>query len=843
MDSMINLTPRSQQILVLAKQEAGRFGQKFIGPEHVLLAMLKLQQCIAASVLRSMNVDGELMQSKLEKYLEGAKDSDSKAGSTVAIELAPQVQKILLLSAKEAQILQHPYVGTEHLLLGILKEEDSVAARILAEGGVTIANCRQAILAALDPNFSGYDDDDDDDDEIEIKSKKNTKPGVDINVKTPALRAFGRDLTAIAREGKLDPIIGRDREIERMIQILCRRTKNNPALVGEAGVGKTAIVEGLAQAIAAGTVPPVLINKRVISLDMALMLAGTKYRGQFEERLKAVMDDIARAKNIILFLDELHVIVGTGSSEGSMDASNILKPALSRGEVQCIGATTFDEYRKHIEKDGALERRFQPVKVEPPTIEESIQILEGIKKNYEKHHNVTYTREAIEDAVRLSARYIQDRFLPDKAIDLLDEAGARTRLNGISRPPKLDELNRQIADVEKEKEAAIGKQRFEDAAKLRDREKILVGERETVLREWQSGAHEQNTVVDSNAILEVVSSWTGVPLIRLEKQESEKLLHLGETLQKYVIGQADAVDSVARAIRRSRADLKDPNRPIGAFMFLGPTGVGKTHLAKMLAEQIFGNRDAIVQVDMSEYMEKHTVSRIVGSPPGYVGYDEGGQLTETIRRKPYAVVLFDEIEKAHPDIVQILLQVLEDGSLTDGLGRKVDFKNTILIMTSNVGAELMQKDMFLGFGSGDGNQSFDRIKDQIMDEAKKAFKPEFINRLTEMIVFRQLDHDALKKIVDIELDKVAKRTAERKIAVQFTDKAKEFLIQKGYDKKFGARPLKRAIEKYVEDPLADAILKNELRENSVASITAGDNPDSLAFEIRVQAEETKHSAK
>ncbi|MDR2435721.1 MAG: ATP-dependent Clp protease ATP-binding subunit [Puniceicoccales bacterium] len=837
---MVNLTPRAQQVLILAKQEAERFGHQFVGTEHILSALLKVQQCIAVSVLCSMNIDIKQVQAKLEKQLANIKASDSKEGKTPsAVELTPRVQKVLLLAAKEANVLQHPYVGTEHILLGLLREEDSVAAQILIDCGVNIANCRQALLAALDPNFV---DDDDDDDVQNVGIAKNVKQARAENAKTPALRAFGRDLTAVARDGGLDPIIGRDKEIERVIQILCRRTKNNPALVGEAGVGKTAIVEGLAQAIATGTVPPPLVDKRVISLDIALMLAGTKYRGQFEERLKAVMDDIVRAGNIILFLDELHTIVGTGSSEGSMDASNILKPALSRGEVQCVGATTLDEYRKHIERDSALERRFQPVKVEPPTIDETIQILNGIKKNYEKHHNVTYADDAIEAAVKLSARYIQDRFLPDKAIDLLDEAGARTRLNGMSRLPKLDELNQKITDAGHGKEQAIAEQRFEEAAKFRDEERNLVSERETLLKKWQaSSSNGKTAVVGTGSVLEVISSWTGIPLMRLEKQESEKLLHLGETLRKSVIGQDEAVDCVSRAIRRSRADLKDPNRPIGSFMFLGPTGVGKTHLAKMLAEQIFGNGDAVVQIDMSEYMEKHTVSRIIGSPPGYIGHDEGGQLTEIVRRKPYAVVLFDEIEKAHPDVVQILLQVLEDGCLTDSFGRKVDFKNTILIMTSNVGAEIMQRDMSLGFGGGDDwKYNFSKVREQIIDEAKKAFKPEFINRLTEMVVFKQLDLDALKKIVNIELRGIAKRVSSRGIVLKFSSRAKDFLIKKGYDKKFGARPLKRALEKYVEDPLADSVLKNELPRDSIVSITANDEvEDALVFKTHSQAAKSK----
>ncbi len=837
MDSMLNLTPRAQQVLIIAKQVAEQFGQTFICTEHILLGLLKLPQCIAVTILKSLNVDTTELRKKLEEQIRSNKSKNSpKQASDQAIELTPRVQQVLLLSAKEANILQHPYIGTEHLLLGLIREEECFASKALSDYGVNLANCRQAILSALDPNFIDDDENDEAGDDNLISELKANGGKQASEVKTPALRAFGRDLTAIASDGNLDPIIGRDKEIQRVIQILCRRTKNNPALVGEAGVGKTAIIEGLAQAIASGNVPLPLLNKRVISLDMALILAGTKYRGQFEERLKAILDDIGRAKNIILFLDELHTIVGTGSSEGSMDASNILKPALSRGEIQCIGATTLDEYRKYIERDSALERRFQPVKVEPPSIPESIAILEGIKENYEKHHNVTYTQDAIESAVKLSARYIQDRFLPDKAIDLLDEAGAHTRLSRMVRPPKISKINTQLEALVRDKEQAIADQRFEEAANLRDQEKKLEIERDELTQKWRNELPNKPTVVDSEAIMEVISSWTGIPLSKLEKKESEKLLSLNEALRKNVIGQDDAVDSLARAIRRARVDLKDPNKPTGSFMFLGPTGVGKTHLAKMLAEQLFGNKDALVKIDMSEYMEKHTVSRIIGSPPGYIGHDEGGQLTELVRRKPYSVVLFDEIEKAHPDVIQILLQVLEDGCLTDSFGRKVDFKNTILIMTSNIGAEIMQRDVTLGFHSSpEGN--FSKIKEQIIDEARHTFKPEFINRLTDILVFKQLDHDALKKIVDIELKKVSLRANERDLTLKFSNKAKEFLIKKGYDKKFGARPLNRAIEKYVEDPLADDILRGEINGQTI-SVTADDkNEDSLIFKFQSKAEQ------
>jgi ATP-dependent Clp protease ATP-binding subunit ClpC len=723
-----------------------------------------------------------------------------------------------------------------------------MAAKLLVGAGVKLEACRRAILSALDPNFVGASSSSDDsEDELHIPAEGDfdrNDPSLS-NVKTPALRAFGRDLTAMAKDNKLDPVIGREKEITRVLQILCRRSKNNPVLVGEAGVGKTAIVEGLAQAIASEKVPEPLINKRIVVLDMALMLAGTKYRGQFEERIKAVMDDIKRAKNVILFLDELHTIVGAGSSEGAMDASNILKPALSRGELQCIGATTLDEYRKHIEKDSALERRFQPVQIDPPSIDDAILVLHGVKKCYEEHHSVKYTDEAIESAVRLSARYIQDRFLPDKAIDVIDEAGAKTRLGALGPSAKLEKLLKKIDDLRREKELAIGEQDFEKAAQLRDSEKKLLDEKEKIVQREKDAAKKRVVTVDVDAILAVISSWSGVPITRLEKQESERLLGLGDTLKKAVIGQDEAVESVVRAIRRSRTDLNDPNKPIGSFLFLGPTGVGKTYLAKMLAEQIFGSKDAIIQIDMSEYMEKHSISRMVGSPPGYVGHEEGGQLTEKIRRRPYSVVLFDEIEKAHQDVSQILLQVLEDGHMTDGQGRKVDFKNTILIMTSNVGAEILQRDVSLGFGAGqDAAQDFERIKDTIIDEAKKTFKPEFINRLTDVMVFKQLDHDALRMIVNIELERVNKRAAEKGIHLNISDSAKEFLVQKGYDKKFGARPLNRAIEKNIEDPLADKFLHGDIAENATVHISHEGDATVLSLSVvGNRKKEVKNTAK
>ncbi|MDR1401799.1 MAG: ATP-dependent Clp protease ATP-binding subunit [Puniceicoccales bacterium] len=829
---MLNLTPRAQQVLAIARQEAERLGQAVIGTEHVLLALMQLPQCIAVSILRSMNVDLGAIRSKIEQHV-GKKTLSNSADH--GIELSPLVQKVLVAAAKEAHMLQHPYIGTEHILLGILREDEGAAARLLLESGAKLEACRQAILSALDPNFVGGSSSfSGDDDDFHIMLDETVKHSDSLSsTKTPALKAFGHDLTEMARENKLDPVIGREKEITRVLQILCRRSKNNPVLLGEAGVGKTAIVEGLAQSISSGRAPEPLLNKRIISLDMALMLAGTKYRGQFEERIKAVMDDIKRAKNIILFLDELHTIIGAGSSEGAMDASNILKPALSRGEVQCIGATTFDEYRKHIEKDSALERRFQPVHVDPPSVQDTISILHGVKKCYEDHHCVRYTDEAIEEAVKLSARYIPDRFLPDKAIDVIDEAGARTRLGASAPLPKIEKLSQKISQVKSEKNAAVEAQNFEKAAKLRDAEKKLAEEKEKLSSQAKKDPQRKVIPIGSDTVLEVISTWSGIPVARLARKESERLLNLSASLEKTVIGQSEAVEAVSRAIRRSRLNLNDPNKPIGTFLFLGPTGVGKTYLAKMLAEQIFGNRDAVVQVDMSEYMEKHSVSRIVGSPPGYIGHDDGGQLTEKIRRKPYSIVLFDEVEKAHPDVLQILLQVLEDGHMTDSQGRKVDFKNTILIMTSNVGAEILQKDMTLGFGVGqNAAQDFERAKASITEEAKKAFRAEFINRLTDVIVFKQLDHDSLRKIVSIELDRVSKRASDKEISLKFTEEAMEFLVQKGYDKKFGARPLNRAIEKNVEDILADKLLNGSILEGTEVTVSHGDKAECLSFSVK-----------
>jgi ATP-dependent Clp protease ATP-binding subunit ClpC len=820
MEPMNNFTPRAQQVLALSRKEADRFHHNYVGTEHLLLGLINLGQGVAVNVLRKMGLDLETVRGAVEKQV-GTGPQSKPTGN---IPYTPRVKKVLALSSKEAKALNHSYVGTEHLLLGLLREGEGVAARVLKSLDVDIERCRNEILSELDPNFAGEASDD------PIGSSGSMGGGLSSaggpsedkrDQKTPALKAFGRDLTELAREGELDPVIGRKEEIRRVIQVLCRRSKNNPVLIGEAGVGKTAIVEGLAQEIANGLVPEILADKRLITLDLALMVAGTKYRGQFEERIKAVMDEIRRAKNIIIFIDELHTIVGAGAAEGAMDASNIFKPALSRGELQCIGATTLAEYRKYIEKDSALDRRFQSVMVEAPSPEDSIQILKGIAPKYEEHHKVTFTEAAIHAAVKLSDRYITARYLPDKAIDILDESGARARINSLNRPPEIEEMAKEIDSVCSQKEEAISSQKFEDAAHFRDKEKQLRSKREKLIEDWKQSRAEQRIVVDEEDMLHVVSTWTGIPLTKMEQKESEKLLTLESELQKIVIGQDEATEVIAKALRRSRADLKDPRRPIGSFMFMGPTGVGKTHLAKMLTEQIFGDSDAMVQIDMSEYMEKFAVSRLIGSPPGYVGYEEGGQLTEAVRRKPYCVVLFDEIEKAHPDVVQLLLQVLEEGRLTDSLGRTVDFRNTIIIMTTNVGAHLLQKGQALGFGDADFDASFEATKDRIMDESKKVFKPEFLNRINSIVVFHHLRHEHMLKIVDLEIAKLTKRLKDHEIELVFTDAAKDLLIDKGYDEKFGARPLRRAVENYLEDPLAEAILRGDIEKGKPVYVDKG----------------------
>ena len=820
---MSNFTPGAQQVLALARKEADRFHHNYIGTEHLLLGLINLGQGVAVNVLQKMGLDLDTVRQAVDEQV-GLGPEAKPSGN---IPYTPRVKKVLALAGKEAKSLNHSYVGTEHILLGLLREGEGVAARVLKSLDVDVDRCRNEILSELDPNFASSEEKESsvvggDGDEPEEKSK---------DVKTPALKAFGRDLTELAKKGELDPVVGRASEIRRVTQVLCRRTKNNPVLIGEAGVGKTAIVEGLAQQIAGGLVPENLIDKKVVTLDLALMVAGTKYRGQFEERIKAVMDELKKSKNIIIFIDELHTIVGAGAAEGAMDASNIFKPALSRGELQCIGATTLAEHRKYIEKDSALDRRFQSVKVEAPSIEDTIQILKGIQSKYEDHHNVNYTDKALEAAAKLTDRYVTGKFLPDKAIDAIDEAGARSRMESMKRPQEIEDLSDEIKEVCALKENAISDQNFEEAAQARDKEKKLRAKRERVLESWKKNREQNRAEVNEDDMLQVVADWTGIPLNRMESKESKKLLQLENELREQVVGQDFATQVVAKALRRSRADLKDPRRPIGSFMFLGPTGVGKTHLAKVLSERIFGDQESLIQIDMSEYMEKHAVSRMIGSPPGYVGHDEGGQLTEAIRRKPYSVILFDEIEKAHPDVAQILLQILEDGRLTDSLGRKVDFRNTILIMTSNVGAEILQRNTSLGFSVGDSEQDFEKIKDKITDEAKKIFKPEFLNRLTEIVIFRQLLKEHMGSIVELELEKVSARLKERKLVLDVSEEAKEFLIEHGYDNKLGARPLRRAVEKYLEDNLAEALLSGDLRKNVPIKVLVHDDEEvGLRFE-------------
>jgi ATP-dependent Clp protease ATP-binding subunit ClpC len=809
---MNNFTPRAQQVLALARKEADRFNHNYVGTEHLLLGLIKLGQGVAVNVLQKMGLDLETVRMEVEKHV-GSHPETKMVGN---IPYTPRVKKVLALAGKEAKALNHSYVGTEHILLGLLREGEGVAARVLKSLEVDIERTRNEILKELDPNFTPPES------EAEPPQEGNKK-----DVKTPALRAFGRDLTELAKKAELDPVIGRKNEIERVIQILCRRTKNNPVLLGEAGVGKTAIVEGLAQEIAAGNVPELLRDKRVITLDLALMVAGTKYRGQFEERIKAVMDEIRRSKNVILFIDELHTIVGAGSAEGAMDASNIIKPALSRGELQCVGATTLNEYRKYIEKDAALERRFQTVKVEAPSVDEAIQILRGLRPKYEAHHKAKLTDEALDAAVKLSDRYLTGRFLPDKAIDVMDEAGARARINAMTRPPDVKEIEKEIDSIRADKEAAIKAQDFEKAAALRDSEKQAKDKLERILADWREQREEQSVLVTGDDIMHIVSKWTGVPLHRMEEQETQKLLRMEEELKSQVVGQDEAVTTISKALRRSRADLKDPRRPIGSFVFLGPTGVGKTFLARCLAEFMFGDADALIQIDMSEYMEKFTASRLIGSPPGYVGYEEGGQLSEAVRRRPYSVVLFDEIEKAHPDVMHLLLQILEEGKITDSLGRKIDFRNTIIIMTSNVGAELIKRQTSLGFGAQTGHESYEQMKQVILEESKKVFKPEFLNRLDDLIVFHTLEREDLVRIVDLEVAKVVERVRNKSIHIHLDPTAVELLIEKGYDPIYGARPMRRAVERFLEDPLAEEILRGNIKPGETVEVHA--ETDKVVF--------------
>jgi ATP-dependent Clp protease ATP-binding subunit ClpC len=837
---MNNFTPRAQQVLALARKEADRFNHSYVGTEHLLLGLIKLGQGVAVNVLERMGLELEAVRMEVEKEV-GSGPPQKAVGN---IPYTPRVKKVLALANKEAKALNHSYVGTEHLLLGLLREGEGVAARVLKRLDVDIQRTRNEILAEIDPNFSPDDQDDDDEGQQDDDLEEGDSPFEDESSspqggpggegegkpKTPALKAFGRDLTKVAREGGLDPVIGREQEIERVIQILCRRTKNNPVLIGEAGVGKTAIVEGLAQEIASGNVPEILRDKRVVTLDLALMVAGTKYRGQFEERIKAVMDEIRKVKNIILFIDELHTIVGAGSAEGAMDASNIIKPALSRAELQCVGATTLNEYRKHIEKDSALERRFQQVKVDEPSVSDAIRILQGLQEKYESHHKAKYTPEAVEASVKLTSRYLTSRYLPDKAIDVLDEAGARARIGTMTRPPAIKELEAEIDRINRAKLAAIAEQNFETAAALRDDEKNAKRNLEETLKSWRSASEETIVTVTDDDIMAVVSKWTGVPLRRMEEKEAEKLLKMEDDLKGRVIGQNEAVVAISKALRRSRADLKDPRRPIGSFLFLGPTGVGKTYLARNLAEFMFGDPDSLIQIDMSEYMEKFTASRLIGSPPGYVGYEEGGQLSEAVRRRPYSVVLFDEVEKAHPDVMNLLLQVLEEGTVTDSLGRKIDFRNTIIIMTSNVGASTVKRQTSLGFGAmAEEESDFEGMKGKILEEAKRYFRPEFLNRLDDLVVFHMLEKVDLNRIVDLEVAKLVSRLKEKDVALTLAAEARDFLSEKGFDPSYGARPMRRAVERFLEDPLAEALLRGGVKPGDAVHVVRKPDTEELEF--------------
>ncbi len=796
-------TDRARKVMALANQEAQRFYQEYIGTEHILLGLVKEGSGVGANVLKNLEVDLRKVRLEVEKLVKSGPETVTMG----KLPQTPRAKKVIEYAIEEARNLNHNYVGTEHLLLGLLREQDGVAAQVLMNLNLRLEDVREEVLNLLGASEEG-------------EESTGVMPGEPKKgkSKTPALDSFGRDLTEIAKQGKLDPVIGRAREIERIVQVLCRRQKNNPVLLGEAGVGKTAIVEGLAQQIICGDIPELLADRRIVVLDLAMMVAGTKYRGQFEERIKAVMNEVRRAGNVILFIDELHTLVGAGGAEGAIDASNVLKPALSRGEIQCIGATTLDEYRKYIEKDTALERRFQQIIVEPPTKDETILILKGLRDRYEAHHRVRITDIALEQAAELSARYIP-RVQPDKSIDVMDEAGARVRLKSMTKPPDLTELEREMEKLSGEKDEAVKNADYERAAQIRDQLDSIKLKKRQLQKEWRDRSKEIDGVVDEEVIAEVISSMTGIPLTRMGRDEADRLLGLETELHKRIVSQEEAVSAISRAVRRSRSGLKDPNRPMGSFIFVGPSGVGKTYLAKCLAEFMFGDPEALFVLDMSEYMEKHNVSRLIGAPPGYVGYEEGGQLTERIRRRPYTVILLDEIEKAHPDVFNMLLQIMEEGRLTDSFGRHVDFKNVVLIMTSNIGAHRITHQDEFGFGKRDEEVTYEKMKEMLKTELEEHFRPEFLNRLDEIIVFHKLTHTDMISIVDLELAKLATRMDEKGIELEVMQDAKDFLVEHGTDEKFGARPLRRAIGQFLEDTLSEALLRGEFKGKNKVKVT------------------------
>jgi len=811
-------TERAKHVVSAAREEATRLGSEYVRTEHILLGLCREPEGIAARALENLGVDIEALAIEIEQQVQPG----SAAVSGEEIAFTPRAKKVLELAVEEARRFSHSHIGTEHILLGLLKEGEGIAAKVLQDMKIDLGRIQAEVIRLLGDQGR--------------PSAEQAQTGK--KSQTPALDNFGRDLTQLARDEKLDPVIGREGEIERLIQVLSRRTKNNPVLIGEAGVGKTAIVEGLAQAIINGDVPDLLLKKRVLTLDLAGVVAGTKYRGQFEERLKSVMKEIRRADNIILFIDELHTIVGAGAAEGAVDAANMLKPALARGELQCIGATTMDEYRKYIEKDAALARRFQTIIVDAPSVAQTIEIIKGLRDKYEAHHRVKFSDESVIAAAKLSNQYIADRYLPDKAVDVIDEAGSRARLQITTRPLELKQIEQDIEQVTQEKESAIRRQEYEKAASLRDKERTLINKLEEKKRDWEMKRDSAETIINEEDIAYIVSKWTGVPLTKLEEKESERLLRMRDELHRSVIGQHEAIDSITRAIQRSRAGFRDHARPVGSFLFLGPTGVGKTLLAKSLASFLFGNEDALITVDMSEYMERFAVSRLTGAPPGYVGYNEGGQLTEQVRRRPYSVVLFDEIEKAHPDIFNALLQVLEEGQMTDASGRKVDFRNTVIIMTSNVGARRIGKGGGpLGFQVDDEETMYNRMKERVVDEAKKVFNPEFMNRLDDTLVFHRLTDEQLIDIVDIQVKDMVDRVAEKDVHLHLDRAAKEFLVRLGSNEEYGARPLRRAVQQYIEDPLAELLLRGNLEPGTKIEVWPSDTEEKLVFEPTALAAE------